>query len=166
MTKQEGWIAGLLGVGAVIVLYLLWVESQKASTPVTGGAVVPVSGAQAYPNLPVINLGNISIGAANPSQLYNTPLGEYMGGGFAVGSPQSDCGCPVDDCEGAGIITASPSIPLAVLTSGITNLRTFQSKLGGGATSAAPAFYSSGADDASGASVNFGATGGGDIAFG
>jgi hypothetical protein len=155
MTKQEGWIFGLIGVGAIIVLYLLWLESQQTPPPVTGGAVIPASSSQSYPSIPAIDLGNITIGGANPSQVYNTPLGEYLTGGFQVGSPQSDCGCAEADCEEAGIITASPTIAPKVLAMGIANVASFQSKIGGGATSVS--FTSSGST---------GAAPGGQVAFG
>lgn len=128
--KKDYYIFGLIGVGAAIVLYWLWYESQSAAAaPSTAtGDVIPVSGAQpSYPNVQPIQLGNVTIndGTAPPTQFASATETVPR---VNFGTPHSDCGCMDDDCEQAGVPVTSQTITPAVLKSGADNLAGFMAK--------------------------------------
>lgn len=130
MMKKEHYIFGLIGIGAAIVLYWLWRESNAASQPSTAtGAVIPTpSGQPSYPNAQPINLGNVTIndGTAPASQFAHASNTVPR---VSIGTAHSDCGCDDDDCEQAGTPVTVQSIPQEVLQAASDNLAGFMAKV-------------------------------------
>lgn len=162
MMKQEHYIFGLISVGAIVVLYWLYQESQAAA-PAAAGASPDLSSpapAPSYPNAQPIQLGNVYIGTTPAAQSYNVqPNGAQLATVAAVGTPQSECGCEDSDCEAAGVPVTVQTIPQSLVNSAAKNLATFTSKTNSGVqaarenlSTAAPAFS---------AGEGSGATGGG-----
>jgi hypothetical protein len=133
--KQEYYIFGLVGIGAVIVIYFL-IQEQNATAAAAAGdgsaAPPPGVGQQSYPNVQPIQLGNVTIGATPPEQSYN--MGQQFPG-VQVGTAQSECGCDDDDCDQAGIPVTTQTIPQSVLAFAGSNLASFQAKVAGTTTS-------------------------------
>ena len=131
MTKQEGVIFGLIGVGAVVVLYILWQESQAGPETAANGEAIPETPSQQqYPTVPPINLGDVELNEnANPAQISNTPLGDYQLPTVQVGTSQSECGCEDQSCEPAGVPVNQQIIPKEVLKAATDNLASYTNKV-------------------------------------
>lgn len=132
--KKEHYIFGLIGVGAVIVLYILFKEMASSQAASDSGTIpVPegVSAAQTYPAPQPINLGNITIGETPPTQSYNLPVNDYALPTVQTGSPQSDCGCDDNDCDEVGTCQTVQQVPDNVLEDMVSNVQSFQQKVAG-----------------------------------
>lgn len=127
--KQEHYIFGLLGIGAVILFYFLYKESTTASNTATSVAPVPASGVQPnpYPAPAVapIQLGNVYLGDTPGYQSGNISTHKPS---VQVGNDHSECGCDDNDCEQAGTAVTVQSIPDDVLTAASLNLSSWQAK--------------------------------------
>lgn len=126
--KQEHYIFGLLGIGAAIVLYFLWKESQAPATTVSQTVVPAAVDKQPYPNSAPIQLGDVNIGTASPQQLYNIPSADQLFGGVKIGTAHSDCGCAENECEGAGLPVTVQTIPEHVVKQALKTYAAFAAK--------------------------------------
>jgi hypothetical protein len=140
MKKQDYYIAGLIGAAAVVVLYLLYRESQNttqapASADGTNDLVDAATAQPPYPNVAPIQLGNVTIGSTPPNQNYNV-ASDQVPTLQVGGAGDSGCGCEDNDCEQAGQVVSTQTIPQAVLQSGIDNLASFQGKVVSGVEAA------------------------------
>lgn len=117
--KQEHYIAGLVGIGAIIVLYLLWHESQATATAAPASAVPVPSGAPTYPSAQPIHLGNVTLGAT-PEQIAS--LAQLNPVAVDTSGP---CGCDDNDCDEAGVTVTVQKIPEAVLKHATSQLSAF-----------------------------------------
>ncbi len=134
--KTEHHIGLLIGVGAIVVLYILWKESQAKQTDASVSPPVTPSGYQppVYPNGQPINLGNVTINdaPAPPFQLYNGPSSADFPtvGVDDLGTAQSSCGCQEVDCDAAGVPVTFQHIPASVFKRAASNLHSYISKVG------------------------------------
>jgi hypothetical protein len=123
--KKEYYLFGLLGIGALAVLYFLWRENAAA----TSTAIPEPAGAPQYPNAAPINLGDVNLTETAPPYLTaNVPLDGYNMPTVAV-QDNSGGGCCVDDCEAAGIPVTVQTIPKSVLDAGFENLKSYAAKV-------------------------------------
>jgi hypothetical protein len=160
--KQEHYIFGLIGIGAIIVLYWLYQESQAAA-PAAASAAPDLSSpaAPVYPNAQPIQLGNVTINdtPTPAAQNYNMqPNGQQIP--TVSVTPGSDCGCEDNDCEAAGAPVTTQSISQTVVDSNAKNLMSFTAKTQSGVEAArlmvaAPAAATAAAPAAEG--ITFGA---------
>lgn len=143
--KQEHYIFGLIGVGALIVLYVLYMESQSAQPAPTAPPDLGGGGFQSYPSAPAsIQLGNVYLGAppntATPAtQSYNTPTGGVgalpQSQSVAVtdsgsGSGDDSCSCDSDgECDSAGVPVTQQKISSGLMTSVTNNLQSYLTKV-------------------------------------
>lgn len=151
--KQQHYIFGLVGIGAVAVLYLLWRENQSAQNTVAATPVVTGNGIPTYPNAAPINMGDVYISGATPSsQSYNAPADASLYDVVKVGPQphdgtlQSACGCQDADCESAGVPVTFQTIPHDVLQRASESLSSFAAKTSGptGGVAAARVTFSAG----------------------
>lgn len=131
--KQEHYIFGLLGIGAILVLVYLMHEKNGAVGPVAGST--PDAGVgnafPQYPNSKPIKTGDITINGFAPDSLPNVPIN-------GVQIPQVETepdlsggcsGCGSDTyCEDAGITVSTMKVPQRVLDAAVSNLQSFQQK--------------------------------------
>ena len=141
MKKQEFYIVGLIGAAAIVIFYILWKEQQQnasqapASTDGSNDLIDAATAQPTYPNLQPIQLGNVTIQNTPPNQNYNVadsqlPTVQVGGAG------DSGCGCEDSDCEEAGQVVSTQTIPDAVLQAGLSNLNSFQGKVVSGVEAA------------------------------
>lgn len=123
--KQQYYLVGLLGLGALAVLYFLW--KQSSASPANPGQPEPV-GAPEYPNASQpIELGDVNITDAPPYLTANVPLGGYDVPSVVLGSNSEGCGC--DDCDPAGIPVTQQTVPQSVFDAAKANFDSYISKV-------------------------------------
>ncbi len=137
--KQEHWIVGLIGLGAVAVIVFLMYESRNAQ-PAAASEEIPSGGsaqppAQPYPNAPS-NL-NFEVGPSPVNLTYNTLPPDFSGSGVQVAPISSACGN--GGCDGCGsgcdscALTQQPvsvqKVPPQVLSAAVDNFQGYASKV-------------------------------------
>lgn len=136
--KQEHYIFGMIGFAAVVVLYLLYKESQagQSTAPIntdaiSGASVVPAANAaQVYPAVAPIQLGDVILQVAPPEQTYNAQMDGALLPDVQIdpgtGYPQDAC---CNDCDPAGTPVTVQHISQALLDSASSNLASFSTKV-------------------------------------
>jgi hypothetical protein len=130
MKKEHALIAGLIGVGGIVVIYLLIKEfsTQETATPPVS---VPENNQPSYPAASPLQLGNVTVNNAGPpSMVYNTPLDGLQVPTLQVGNDDGtgEC-CDTDPCETAGVLTTVQTIPAGVLDTATKNFNDYQQKV-------------------------------------
>jgi hypothetical protein len=126
--KTEHYLFGLIGVGTVIVLYLLFKESQPSASASASVAPVAENTVPSYPAPPApINLGDVNLSQTPPYQNYN--LSGSQNPTVRVGTSHSDCGCDDNDCDTAGLPVTVQTISDDVLSAATKNYQSFASKV-------------------------------------
>lgn len=143
--KQEHWIVGLIGLGAVAVFVFLWYESrqgQAAAVPAVpiGGGPQPQPVNQTYPNS--LTPLNFEVGPSPVNLTYNTLPADYSATGVQVAPADSicgnggcdGCGTGCDSCAQAQQTVSVQKVSSQVVQSATDNLNSYVSKLrsGGG----------------------------------
>jgi outer membrane murein-binding lipoprotein Lpp len=136
--KTDYYIVGLIGIGAIAVIYLLMQENaaaQQTQAPTDENAAAPSPVTPVYPQAAPIQLGNVYIGTTGPNQSYNAAENgdQIPTVGVDTGS---DCGCADSNCDEAGIPVTKQTISKSVLDSVTDNLNSFQSKVTSGVEAA------------------------------
>lgn len=130
MKKEHVILSGLIGIGGLIVIYILYKElaSQPAAAPPVS---VPENNQPSYPAANPIQLGNVTVNnAAPPAMVYNTPLN-----GLQIPTVQvaDDTGtgecCDTDPCEAAGVLQSVQTVPQDVLDTATNNFYAYQNKV-------------------------------------
>lgn len=133
--KQEHLIFGLIGVGAAIVLYLLYVESQSGGASSAAAAEAPIPGGssvQSYPNPNPIQLGDVTINETTPGYMTGNRTGREFNPVKVTGKGAGldHCGCEDNDCDAAGVPVTEQKIEQSVLDAAENNLNSFIRKNG------------------------------------
>jgi hypothetical protein len=123
--SKDHMLFGLLGLGAVAVLYLLWKESQAA--PDVAAEPGPPEGSQlaAYPNVSPIRAGDFIINGAGLDN--NVPSNGVQLPTVHVGEDSGDCPCDAG-CDSAGTPTTMQNIPDSVLKQSASDLESFEQR--------------------------------------
>jgi hypothetical protein len=133
--KQEHFIVGLIGLGAVAVIVYLMYESrqgQAAAVDVPSGQPAP---GPTYPNAPSPTSFEVAPSPVNLT--YNTFPPGFSATGISVSPPDSacgnggcgGCGSGCDACAQAGVPVTVQRVPEQVLSVAADNLDAYRQKI-------------------------------------
>lgn len=126
--KQEHLIVGLLGVGAAVVIYLLWRDAQAAAVPAAIPGPPEGSTISAYPNVAPIAPASFNINGFNPDSVGNVPVNGVQIPRVDIGAGDGEGGCCENECADAGVLQSIQTIPPHVLDRAVSDLGNYQQK--------------------------------------